>query len=50
MQKIGDFHLLLWLSGFLDLNTDIALLAEAVRLKQSIAEGYRVLIESLAGC
>lgn len=47
-DKLSDFHLLLWLSNALDLKTDIALLAEAVKTRQPIAEGYRFIIDSLA--
>lgn len=46
-ERIADFHLLLFLSHFLDLHTDIVPLAEAVRLKEAVAEGHQVLIESL---
>ena len=49
-ERLADFHVLLWLSGQgnLDLHTDIAALAEAVRDQAPIQEGYKLIIDSLA--
>ena len=49
-DKLSDFHLLLWLSsqGF-EVDTDIALLADAIAHGQPIREGYQVMIDTIAG-
>lgn len=49
-ERLADFHLLLWLSthGF-DLQTDMTLLIDAIKQGQPIREGYRLLIENMAG-
>ena len=49
-ERLADFHVLLWLSGQanLDLQTDIATLAKAVRDKAPIPEGYQLIIDSIA--
>lgn len=46
-QRLADFHLLFFLSRFLDPSSDIPILAEAVRTKSSIPDGYQLIIESL---
>lgn len=48
-QRLSDFHVLLWLSGqaSFDLRTDMAALAEAVRDKTPIPEGYQLILDSL---
>jgi nuclear protein localization protein 4 homolog len=48
VEQIADFHLLLLLARFLDLNTDVPALAECVITGTPIPEGYKFLIESLA--
>lgn len=49
VKRISDFHLLLLVSRFLDLSTDVPALAEYVRNQtSSIPEGYQLLIESMA--
>jgi len=48
-DRLSDFHLLLFLSQTLDLNTDLALIADSVRTKGEIQEGYRLIIDSIAG-
>ncbi|XP_047327226.1 NPL4-like protein 2 [Impatiens glandulifera] len=47
-RRISDFHLLLLLARFLDLNADVPALAECVQSQSSVPEGYQILIESLA--
>lgn len=47
--RITDFHMLLFLSNVLDLNTDVALLCEAVRTQGPVQDGYTLLIDSIAG-
>jgi len=49
VESISDFHLLLFLAKRLDLATDMALLLDAVRNKGTVLEGYKVIIESIAG-
>ena len=48
VKRISDFHLLLLLARFLDLNADVPALAECVQRQTAIPEGYQLLIESLA--
>ena len=48
-ERLADFHLLLFLSKSLDLGTDMALLVNAVKTKGTVAEGYRLIIDSIAG-
>mmetsp|Transcript_21187 Transcript_21187/g.35525 ORF Transcript_21187/g.35525 Transcript_21187/m.35525 type:complete len:408 (+) Transcript_21187:126-1349(+) len=48
-ERLTDFHLLLYLSKQLDLTTDMALLVDAVRSKGTVAEGYQLIIDSIAG-
>ena len=47
-QRLADFHMLLFLSQRLG-ESDVALLCDAVRTGGEVAEGYRILIDSLAG-
>eukprot|EP00898_Chlorokybus_atmophyticus_P002488 jgi/Chlat1/323/Chrsp1S03191 len=47
-ERISDLHLLLFLSTLLD-RTDMALLVDSVRSKSAVPEGYRLIIDSLAG-
>ncbi|KAK3275542.1 hypothetical protein CYMTET_16331 [Cymbomonas tetramitiformis] len=47
-EKLADFHLLLYLSKHLD-STDMALLVDAVQSKGMIQDGYRMIIEAIAG-
>lgn len=49
VRSLSDFHLLLFLSRHLDLNSDIALLADAITNDNEIQDGYRLIIESIAG-
>ncbi|KAJ7977483.1 NPL4-like protein [Quillaja saponaria] len=48
VKRISDFHLLLLVARFLDLNADVPALAECVQTQSSVPEGYQLLIESLA--
>ena len=50
VEAMADFHLLLWLAKQpnLDLSSDLAILAEAVREKSPVPEGYKLIIESIA--
>ncbi|GAB4829712.1 hypothetical protein Ancab_019364 [Ancistrocladus abbreviatus] len=48
VKRISDFHLLLALSRFLDLNADVPALAQCVRTQTAVPEGYQLLIESMA--
>ncbi|KAI3993840.1 hypothetical protein MKX01_002853 [Papaver californicum] len=48
VKRISDFHLLLLLSRFFDVNSDIPTLAECVQLQSTVPEGYQLLIESMA--
>ncbi|XP_008812661.3 NPL4-like protein [Phoenix dactylifera] len=48
VKRISDFHLLLLLSRFLDVNADVPALAECVQRQATVPEGYQLLIESLA--
>lgn len=50
-ERIADFHLLLFLSHILDIETDMPALAAAVRERRELEpheEGYKLLIESMA--
>ena len=48
-ERLADFHVLLWLSGqaMFGLSSDMAALAEAVRDKQPVSDGYRLILDSL---
>lgn len=48
VKRISDFHLLLMLARFLDVNADVPALAECVQTQSPVTEGYQLLIESLA--
>ncbi|XP_024373871.1 NPL4-like protein 2 isoform X1 [Physcomitrium patens] len=48
VKRIADFHLLLLLSNFLDINTDVPQLTEAIRTEGPVPEGYQLIIESMA--
>jgi nuclear protein localization protein 4 homolog len=50
VERLSDFHLLLWLSKQpnLDLTSDMALLAQAVQQRTQVPEGYTLIIDSLA--
>ncbi|GAV79064.1 NPL4 domain-containing protein/UN_NPL4 domain-containing protein [Cephalotus follicularis] len=48
VKRISDFHLLLLLSRFLDLNADIPALTECVQTQTAVPEGYQLLIQSMA--
>eukprot|EP00892_Ulva_mutabilis_P011724 jgi/Ulvmu1/8924/UM005_0015.1 len=50
-DRLADFHLLLWLAenSGLGVDTDIPLIVEAVHTKTPIMEGYKVMIDSVAG-
>ncbi|GLI70914.1 hypothetical protein VaNZ11_015942 [Volvox africanus] len=50
VERLSDFHLLLWLAKQPNLDpNDMALLCEAVREHRPVLEGYRVIIDSIAG-
>ncbi|KAJ0502050.1 putative nuclear pore localization protein NPL4 [Helianthus annuus] len=48
VKRISDFHLLLFIGRFLDVNSDVPALAGCVRAQATIPEGYQILIESMA--
>lgn len=48
VKRISDFHLLLLLAKFLDINADVPALAECVLTQSAVPEGYQLLIESMA--
>nr|XP_016468564.1 PREDICTED: NPL4-like protein [Nicotiana tabacum] len=48
VKRISDFHLLLLLAKFLDINADVPALAECVHTQTAVPEGYQLLIESMA--
>ncbi|KAA8543176.1 hypothetical protein F0562_021329 [Nyssa sinensis] len=48
VKRISDFHLLLLLARFLDINADVPALAGCVQTQTSVPEGYQLLIESMA--
>ncbi|XP_044492541.1 NPL4-like protein 2 [Mangifera indica] len=48
VKRISDFHLLLFLARFLDLNSDIPALTQCVLTQTAVPEGYKLLINSLA--
>jgi nuclear protein localization family protein 4 len=48
VKRISDFHLLLLLSNFLDINTDVPQLTEAIRTEGPVPDGYQLIIESMA--
>lgn len=50
VERLSDFHLLLWLSKQPNLDSnDIILLCDAVKGQKPVLEGYRVIIDSIAG-
>ncbi|KAI3894107.1 hypothetical protein MKW92_041030 [Papaver armeniacum] len=48
VRRISDFHLLLLLSRFFDVNSDVPALCQCVQLQSTVPEGYQLLIESMA--
>eukprot|EP00882_Tetradesmus_deserticola_P019503 GHRQ01020994.1.p1 GENE.GHRQ01020994.1~~GHRQ01020994.1.p1 ORF type:complete len:182 (+),score=78.20 GHRQ01020994.1:3-548(+) len=49
-SRLADLHLLLWLAGQPNLDQgDMLAVAEAVRDKAELMEGYKVIIDSIAG-
>lgn len=48
-QQLADFHLLLYLSKLpnFNLEEDISIIAEAVKHKANIPEGYRMIIDAI---
>jgi nuclear protein localization family protein 4 len=49
-ERLSDLHLLLWLSKQPNLDRhDLALLLDAVKKQSPVLEGYRVIIDSIAG-
>lgn len=48
VKRISDFHLLLLLAKFLDINADVPALAGCVHTQSTVPEGYQFLIESMA--
>jgi nuclear protein localization family protein 4 len=50
VERLTDFHLLLWLSKQPNLDSnDMILLCDAVKEAKPVMEGYRVIIDSIAG-
>ncbi len=49
-ERLSDFHLLLWLSKQPNLDRhDMTLLVDAVKTQNPVAEGYRMIVDSIAG-
>ncbi|KAL1825891.1 hypothetical protein DCAR_0314086 [Daucus carota subsp. sativus] len=48
VKRISDFHLLLLVARFLDVNADVPALAQCVQVQGPVPEGYQLLIESMA--
>ncbi|KAH7277662.1 hypothetical protein KP509_38G000800 [Ceratopteris richardii] len=48
VKRISDFHLLLLLAKYLDVNADLPHLAEVVRNQAAVPEGFELIIESFA--
>ena len=49
-ERIADFHLLLWLARQPNFEApDMAVIVDAVKARAPLGEGYRLIIESLAG-
>lgn len=48
VKRISDFHLLLFVAKFLDVNADIPTLTQCVQEQSVIPEGYKLIINSLA--
>nr|ADE76140.1 unknown [Picea sitchensis] len=48
VKRISDFHLLLLLAKYLDVNADVPQLAACVQVQASVPEGYQIIIDSLA--
>ncbi|KAJ0052147.1 hypothetical protein Pint_01084 [Pistacia integerrima] len=48
VKRISDFHLLLFLARFLDLNSDVPALTQCVLTQAAVPEGYKLLINSMA--
>ena len=50
MEVLADFHLLLWLSAQpqFELTSEIADLADAVKEKREVPEGYKYIVQALA--
>lgn len=48
VERLSDFHLLLWLSKSILDSSDVALIADAVNNKAPVMEGYREIINSIA--
>ncbi|KAK1428232.1 hypothetical protein QVD17_17061 [Tagetes erecta] len=48
VKRISDFHLLLFIARFLDVNSDVPALAGCVRAQATIPKGYQILIDSMA--
>jgi len=48
VKRISDFHLLLLLEKYLDINEDVPQLAAHVQARAPVPEGYQIIIDSLA--
>ncbi|CAA2979439.1 NPL4 1 [Olea europaea subsp. europaea] len=48
VKRISDFHLLLLIARFLDVNADVPALAACVQAQATVPEGFQLLIESIA--
>ena len=49
-ERLADFHLLLWLASTLHwADTDVAVVVEAVNEGKPLLEGYKMMIDSMAG-
>ena len=50
-EQLSDFHVLLWLAdnSGLSMAVDIPVIVEAVKEKSEVAEGYQMMIDSVAG-
>ena len=48
VKRISDFHFLLLLAKYIDVNVDVPQLAACVQAQASVPEGYQIIINSLA--
>lgn len=47
VKRISDFHLLLFLARFLDLNSDIPTLTQCVMTQTAVPDGYKLIFNTL---
>ena len=50
IDKLADFQLLIFISGFLDLDTDVSNICTSITQRDiPLNEGYQLLVKSIAG-